>query len=224
MADKDTGASWSGILLPSKGMNLLAHLFLTRNADPDRMVGNFIADRVKGKAYQKHPPEVARGIILHRMIDSYTDDHPRTRQSKELLHPYHGKWAGVVIDILNDHFLATDWERYHPYEKLEDFAKRMHRVLGKKRERMSEQDHWILDRMIRDQWLLGYREKEGIRRAFYGLSERTGEKGFLTAMDTLEDLESPLREHFNAFFPDLIGKVEHALEHETDEIGPPSDR
>lgn len=205
-------------------MNLLAHLFLTRNSDPDRMVGNFIADRVKGKAYQKHPPRVARGIILHRMIDSYTDEHPKTQKSKELLHPYHGKWAGVVIDILNDHFLATEWDHYSPHEKLDDFAKRMHRILGGKRQRMSKKDLWVLDRMIRDQWLLGYRDKEGIRRAFYGLSERTGDKGFQAAIDTLEQLEHPLRENFKAFFPDLIKEVEQALEHETDEAGPPSDR
>lgn len=181
------------------------------------MVGNFIADRVKGKAYLEHPPEIARGILLHRWIDSYTDDHPLTMKSKEQLHPYHGKWAGVVIDILNDHFLATEWEVHSPHESLETFAERMHSTLWSQRDKMSSKDRWILDRMISDRWLAGYRDLEGIERAFYGLSNRTGEESFRKARETLLELDTPLRRNFSAFFPELLHAFEHAPPHETDE-------
>jgi acyl carrier protein phosphodiesterase len=188
------------------------------------MVGNFIADRVKGKAYRDHPPEVAQGILLHRRIDRFTDDHPLTMQSKRALHPYHGKWAGVVIDILNDHFLATEWERYSPEEDLESFAERMHGLLQEQRGLMSRKDRWILDRMVQDQWLLGYRTPEGIERAFQGLSERTGEGSFRDAMKSLEELDERLRKSFLDFFPDLMRYVKSSSADEAHEDRPPSDR
>lgn len=188
------------------------------------MLGNFIADRVKGKQYQDHAPEVAKGILLHRAIDSFTDDHPRMMRSKELLHPYHGKWAGVVIDIYNDHFLATDWERYSPQEGLEDFIERMERDLTQESARMSEQDAFILERMKDDHWLLSYSSYEGLNRAFWGLSRRTGASTLEQAVSTLKELEGELREEFRAFFPDLVSYVKEQEAYETDETGPPSHR
>ena len=38
-------------------MNFLAHLYLSGN-DSDIMIGNFIADSVKGKAYKKYRPRI----------------------------------------------------------------------------------------------------------------------------------------------------------------------
>ncbi len=205
-------------------MNLLAHLFLTRAAHPEIMVGNFIADRVKGKKHREYPPKVAHGILIHRSIDSYTDAHPITMESKKLLHPYHGKWAGVVIDILNDHFLATEWHRYSSGESLEEFSERMHRTLQDQRKHLSNKDGTILDHMIQDAWLLGYRERQGLQRAFEGLSRRTGEKGLKRGVSTLDRMEKDLRERFLLFFPELIERTEKAIAHETDETRSPSDR
>lgn len=188
------------------------------------MVGNFIADRIKGKSYREHPPEVAKGILLHRSIDSFTDEHPLMMENKSLLHPYHGKWAGVLIDIYNDYFLATEWERYRPEESLEAMVERVQSVLRDQEGLMSERDRTILDRMIRDQWLLGYGKKEGLERAFRGLSMRTGRKGFEGAVETLKELEDPLREGFRDFFPELIAHVKAWESDEETETRPPSDR
>ncbi|MFB6257475.1 MAG: ACP phosphodiesterase, partial [Flavobacteriales bacterium] len=167
---------------------------------------------------------VAKGILLHRHIDAFTDEHPRTMESKEQLHPYHGKWAGVVIDILNDHFLATEWERYSPKEGLRPFAVRMHRTLQEHRSLMLQKDRSILDRMVQDEWLLGYQHLNGLERAFYGLSKRTGEKNFLNAPSTLKKLGSPLRSNFHSFFPDLIEHVQNSVDHEKAQTRPPSYR
>lgn len=188
------------------------------------MLGNFIADRVKGKRYREHPPEVAEGILLHRGIDSFTDDHPRMMRSKKLLHPYHGKWAGVVIDVYNDHFLATDWDRYSPQEGLEEFVERMEQALLQERGQMSDRDAFILDHMIKDRWLLGYGSYEGLGRAFHGLSRRTGANSLRDAVLTLKKLEPKLRREFRFFFPELLRYVQKKEANETDEIGPPSHR
>jgi acyl carrier protein phosphodiesterase len=47
-------------------MNHLAHLFLSFG-DPKIMVGNFIADSVKGKQFLSFAPEIQHGIILHKV-------------------------------------------------------------------------------------------------------------------------------------------------------------
>ena len=72
-------------------MNYLAHFYLS-NHDKNLIVGNYIADDVKGKAYLDYPLEIQKGILLHRKIDDFTDNHPivnisknriRTDQNKE---------------------------------------------------------------------------------------------------------------------------------------------
>ena len=101
-------------------MNFLAHIYLSGEND-DVKFGNFIGDFVKGKKYKKYRDDIKKGILLHREIDSYTDKHPIVHKSIERMRPAYGKYAGVVIDILYDHFLAKNWEQYSS-EKLENFV------------------------------------------------------------------------------------------------------
>ena len=72
------------------------------------VIGNFIADGIKGKKYLEYPAAIQKGILLHRAIDSYTDSHPVVRQSSKRLHANYGHYSGVIVDILYDHFLASN--------------------------------------------------------------------------------------------------------------------
>ena len=63
-------------------MNHLAHLFLSRHSEK-MMVGNFIADGVKGKKYLAYEDEIADGIVMHRAIDTFTDTHETVSHSKQ---------------------------------------------------------------------------------------------------------------------------------------------
>ena len=56
-------------------MNFLAHIYLSGDNDLIT-IGNFMADGIKGKRYLKFPPDIQKGIILHRAIDTFTDAHP----------------------------------------------------------------------------------------------------------------------------------------------------
>ena len=55
-------------------MNYLAHAFLSLN-DDEIQLGNLIGDFVKGNKYERYPPKIKKGILLHRHIDSFTDHH-----------------------------------------------------------------------------------------------------------------------------------------------------
>ena len=108
-------------------MNYLAHLYLSGDSD-EVLLGNFIGDYVKGQKYLHYSDDVQKGILLHRAIDSYTDSHPLVKEVAGFFRPEYGRYAGIVTDVILDHFLACYWRDYSPYS-LRQFAKHVHAVL-----------------------------------------------------------------------------------------------
>lgn len=92
-------------------MNYLAHVFLS---GPNRKVqlGNFVGDAVKGSSYKNYPPDIAKGIQLHRAIDDYTDRHPAVCEVVHRLQPEFGRYSGVLLDIYFDYLLASRFESF----------------------------------------------------------------------------------------------------------------
>ena len=92
-------------------MNFLSHLFLSGNSE-GLIIGNYIADSVKGSAFNIFPEEIQKGIILHRKIDTFTDGHEIVELSKQRLRVKYKKYASVIVDIYYDHYLAINWNDY----------------------------------------------------------------------------------------------------------------
>ncbi|MBY0424491.1 MAG: ACP phosphodiesterase, partial [Cytophagales bacterium] len=92
-------------------MNFLAHCLLSFNSEP-LLLGNFIADDIKGKKYLEYPLEIQHGIMLHRTIDTFTDAHAMVRETKILFRPIFDKFSGPLVDIFYDHLLAENWSTY----------------------------------------------------------------------------------------------------------------
>ncbi len=108
-------------------MNYLAHLYLSGDSDNIK-IGNFIGDFVKGKNYENYPELIKNGILLHRQIDTYTDNHYIVKEGVKRIRPIYNKYSGVVIDIFYDHFLASNWDKYSNV-RLKDFVKHTHKLL-----------------------------------------------------------------------------------------------
>ena len=108
-------------------VNFLAHLFLS-GTPSELMVGNFIADSVKGSAVDNYNEGIQQGIKLHRIIDMYTDNHPEMLKSKERLRPRYKKYAPVITDIFYDHFLASNWQNYSN-STLRDYTNEVYKYL-----------------------------------------------------------------------------------------------
>jgi acyl carrier protein phosphodiesterase len=92
-------------------MNWLAHIFLSED-DAEYRIGNVIADWVKGEARRELSPGIQRGIACHTQIDLFTDMHAIVLHSQSLIQPPYRRFAGVLVDVFYDHFLAIDWDRY----------------------------------------------------------------------------------------------------------------
>jgi acyl carrier protein phosphodiesterase len=88
-------------------MNYLAHAYLSFD-DEEILTGNIISDFVKGKKKFDYPSRIQAGINLHRIIDNFTDQHEATREAKEFLRPHYRLYSGAFVDVVYDHFLATD--------------------------------------------------------------------------------------------------------------------
>lgn len=187
-------------------MNYLAHCFLS-GTDEELLVGNFIADSVRGSQLHVFPEKIARGIRLHRLIDNYTDAHPVVQQSKERLRPNYRKYAGVIADVYYDHFLAINFDQYSGLG-LAAYTNLVYTAIQRYQAILPAPVNYFLPYMISQNWLLNYANLEGIRRSLTGLSRRTT---FVSNMETAAD-ELQLNYHlylleFNQFFPDLRAYV-----------------
>jgi acyl carrier protein phosphodiesterase len=101
-------------------MNFLAHIYLSGHRDLIK-IGNFAADGIRGKQYIDYPIEMQVGILLHRKIDQYTDQHSVFKKSCRRLYSSYGHYSRVIVDIYYDHFLAKNWRDYS-YVSLKDFV------------------------------------------------------------------------------------------------------
>jgi acyl carrier protein phosphodiesterase len=184
-------------------MNILAHLYLSKN-NKNILIGNFIADAVKGKKHANYPKEIQVGILLHREIDNYTDNHPIVRKSKRRLHERYNHFDGVIIDILYDHFLAKNWLNYSDIP-LNIYAENTYSFLQSNIKTLPSKIQKALPYMIEYNWLVAYASTEGIERVLQGMNRRT--KG-ISKMDlAIEDLKKYYLEFeldFTTFFNDLI--------------------
>ncbi len=187
-------------------MNFLAHLYLSGNST-ELMIGNFIGDSVKGKNYKKYSNGIIEGITLHRKIDTYTDNHKIVNKSKTRLRPNYHKYAGVIVDIFYDHFLAANWTDYSPMP-LNEFVQSVYDIMTDNIENFPERIKRMLPYIISGNWLEGYAKIDGIDRALKGMATRTKFKSNMehAAGDLKKDYHLYETE-FKAFFPELVKYV-----------------
>lgn len=192
--------------LINRRMNFLAHLFLTHD-DESLLIGNFIGDHVRNHELPQYPVGVQQGVWLHRRIDTFTDNHPAVRECLKLLRASHGKYAGVVWDVLSDALLSHNWDRFHDVS-LEVFTARMYAILERNLHHVPEALRKRVPLMIADNWLMQYAREEGIEFTFSRLQLRASQPEWLNG--TTESLRlhyAALEEGFLQFFPELMTHI-----------------
>ncbi len=187
-------------------MNFLAHLYLAGD-DEDLLVGNFIADAVKGNKYKTYPERISKGILMHREVDYFSDNNEVYLKSVHRLQHIYGKYSGVITDMFYDYFLAANWNKFSD-KRLDVFCKEMYRILSSRKKDMPEESSIILDYMMKRDWLYSYSEIEGIRNALNGMSRRM--KYYFPMDNAASELESnpaPYNQDFLEFFPLLMNHI-----------------
>ena len=184
-------------------MNFLAHAFLSFD-DPDFLTGNMISDFVKGKKKFDYPFSIQKGIELHRAIDEFTDFHPVTAKAKEFFRPDYRLYSGPFIDIVFDHFLALDDAQFLENKGLKNFTETTYLRLKNNAFYFPLRFQKMFPYMQSQNWLYGYRFKEGINKSFGGLVRRASYLSEAeTAFKIFNENYDRLQEFYSAFFPEL---------------------
>lgn len=151
-------------------MNFLAHAALSYGFE-EELVGNFIADTVRGKVLFEFPEGIRKGIELHRKIDQFTDKHVYFKRTTERLKQNYARYSCVIADIFYDYCLALTWDEFFS-ENLDRFAARVYVSLEKYQGLFSDKQKNMIRHATERNWLLNYREISGIERSLWGLSRR----------------------------------------------------
>jgi len=191
-------------------MNYLAHLFLS-GSDPGVKIGNFIGDHVKGRHYLDYAPAVQKGILLHRGIDSFTDKHALSKQCGAIFKPMYGRYSGVVLDVVYDHFLAANWAMYSE-QSLAHFLSGSYRVLMVNYFTLPLSVKHFLPLLIKSRRVETYGQPEGVcktLRVMAGYSSLPDHSDW--ALEQMLSHYEELRDIFMCFFDEIIEMSEEFL-------------
>jgi len=112
-------------------------------------------------------------------------------------------YSGALVDVLFDHFLATD-ETEFSEQSLFDFSLQVYEVIDKHQPILPEKFAAMFPYMKNYNWLFNYRTLPGIKRSLGGVVRRAK---YLTESDTAADLfekhYQPLRASYRQFWKDL---------------------
>lgn len=152
-------------------MNYLGHIYLS-GKNEQLLVGNFIGDYVKGKQSENYPDEIRKGILLHRAIDHFTDRNMHWMAIRDLFKPLYSRYAGVVADVVVDHFLAVNWTHFSDVQ-LAWHAKWVYAVFLRYFDILPGRVQDFLPYLIQHRRLQSYAKLEGLEISLRIMAHRT---------------------------------------------------
>lgn len=185
-------------------MNYLAHIYLAENSDESRL-GNFLGDFVNKSLENNYDYFIRQGIFMHRKLDTFTDSNAVFLESKKRISDSNRRFAGVLIDMFYDHFLAKNWCQYSTVP-LEEYADNFYSILNGFYYCLPDKLTGRMPYMIEENWLVSYRHIDGIKKSLDRISLRfsNSKHQLLNPIDELISNYDSLENDFERFFPCAI--------------------
>lgn len=188
-------------------MNYLAHIALS-GADPLFLLGNFAGDFIKGRNLSRFPKRMQDGVIAHRFIDSFTDQHPIVKECSRVFQPVIGRYSGIVIDILFDHFLSVHWHQFY-VQPLPNCISNTHLLLQSYSAVLPPRAQRMLASLRYQRYLSIYISYWGLQKVFRRMALRTSLPDVTgDIMNILHEQYQELELKFLSFYPDLVQNVD----------------
>lgn len=192
-------------------MNYLAHIFLS-GTDKQIQLGNFIGDAVKGNSYSNYPQAISKGVLLHRAIDSYTDNHPVVKEAIQSLKPDFGRYSGILLDIYFDYLLASHFNEFSAIP-LKKYSRNFYYTIIWNRRYLPDRIKRFMWHFIGTNRLYKYASKDGIKMSLkimvsVGRIDIPVER----AMIYLSEYEKELWNVFKHFFDELQGFCQNYIQ------------
>lgn len=184
-------------------MNYLAHAHLSFQNE-SILVGNMIGDTIKKKEYEVLPDEIKIGVNLHRAIDEYTDRNRIVLNTRSYFSPTIKHYAMVISDVIYDHYLAANWNKYEK-STLNIFAQKTYQILEKNESFFPERFSQLYPYMKTGNWLELYGTIDGIENTIRKLGKRS--ESFIWADETIDIFKSKYQligADFEEFYKELI--------------------
>lgn len=184
-------------------MNFLAHLHLASLADSS-LLGNLMADFVRGSPNADYAPDVASGIMLHRRVDKLTDNLTEVKEARTLFSRPNYRVSAIALDVLWDHFLSKHWATITPQTPLPLFIERARADIEPYLFTTPGFQH--LNKYIwRDRWLERYAELPFIADTLQSMAARRPRLEALShCMDDIEQNYALLEACFKRFYPTMM--------------------
>jgi len=185
-------------------MNFLAHLHLAKLADSS-LLGNLLADFVRGNPDELYPPHIVSGIRMHRRVDSLTDSLPEVKQAQRLFRPEYRRVSAITLDVVWDHFLSLNWDRIEPQIALKDFLQFSANAITPHLPDMPERFRNMNSYLWSERWMERYAELPFIGRVLNGMAQRRPRLAALA--DSFVDVENnyaALEALFWQFYPNMM--------------------
>lgn len=172
-------------------------------------MGDFVKGPINGALHQRYGSEVMHAIVLHRKIDSFTDAHPIVRASRDRISRERRRYAGVMIDLFFDHFLAKNWEQFH-HQRLDQFTRHFYSILSRRHAELPERLQRVAHSMAHHDWLGSYAEVESVAIALNRMSQRLRrENRLFDAADELLANYTEFENDFYSFIPEVSTFARH---------------
>ncbi|MGV3345938.1 ACP phosphodiesterase [Enterobacteriaceae bacterium LUAb1] len=188
-------------------MNFLAHLHLALLANSS-LVGNLMADFVRGNPADKWPADIADGIILHRRIDVITDNLPEVRAARRWFRQETHRVAPITLDVIWDHFLSLHWSRLNPTLPLTQFLAAARAEIEPVLPQTPAHFQTLNHHLWQENWLENYASASYLQHVLRGMASRR------PRLAALADSWHDFRQHYHAleaqfwlFYPELMTRA-----------------
>lgn len=178
-------------------MNILAHLHLATLADSS-LIGNTVADFIKGDPYLIYDSDVADGIMLHRKIDSLTDNLFEVKQAKLLFRKSHQRVAPITLDIVWDHFLSKHWAKYGLLKSVSEFNQTTKALIQPYIVAYPVDYQHFMNAMWQGNWLVNYASIDFVGDVLKGMAKRRPKLSLLK--ETIVDIKQNYAQLESLFF------------------------
>lgn len=177
-------------------------------SDPESLTGNLMGDFRKYLDGRPLPEKVVLGMENHVRVDSFTDSHPVVREMKGLFSVRRRRFAGIIIDVVFDHFLVQYWKDYNQAE-FDVFIDDVYPALQSQYHLMPGAMQRVVLWMLENDWLRSYAELEYVGRVLDRISARIRFANTMEgAIEEIHAHHAELESGFLAFYPQLVRHVE----------------
>ncbi len=190
-------------------MNYLAHFHIAKHTGTS-ITGALLGDFVKGHTWQKLTADWQVGILLHRKIDSFTDQQLAKMNAFTYFSTPLRRYSGIALDVYFDYLLSRHWARFSQQDK-NAFIEHCYQQL--QQAPLKGRPAYSIEHMCQHDWLAQYGEYKQLSHTLKAISRRLRRPVKLELMlSDIEQHEAALEECFLRLYPQVLRYAEQQVE------------